>query len=71
MGFTKLSLLLLSITSVLATQVMHRPDNFMEPPNTFATEDNAQTHTIQKRANGKTSFAYFTNWGIYGANFRS
>ncbi|KAF8504329.1 glycoside hydrolase superfamily [Russula emetica] len=31
---------------------------------------NAKPHVIQKRANGKVQAAYFSNWGIYGANFQ-
>ncbi|KAF8998382.1 glycosyl hydrolases family 18-domain-containing protein [Cyathus striatus] len=51
---------------------MHRPSNYKEAPNRFATETNPKTHVIQRRATNKASFAYFTNWGIYypGANFQ-
>ncbi|KAI5117053.1 hypothetical protein M0805_005292 [Coniferiporia weirii] len=28
------------------------------------------THAVDKRATGKVQAAYFTNWGIYGANFQ-
>ncbi|KAF8998368.1 hypothetical protein BDQ17DRAFT_1328834 [Cyathus striatus] len=48
---------------VNATQVMHRPSNYKEAPNRFATETNPKTHVIQRRATNKTSFAYFTNGG--------
>lgn len=53
-----------------ATQVMHRPDNYMDPPRIPAVDPNAVVNRIQKRAGPKVSFAYFTNWGIYGANFQ-
>ncbi|KAF8919477.1 glycoside hydrolase family 18 and carbohydrate-binding module family 5 protein [Mucidula mucida] len=65
-----LPLLLLLASSVLGTEVMRRPDNYKEPPATYDTETNATTHRIQRRATGKASIAYFTNWGIYGANFQ-
>lgn len=63
---------LLSCTFLMAdaTQVMHRPDNYMDPPRIPAVDPNAVVNRIQKRDGPKVSFAYFTNWGIYGANFR-
>ncbi|KAF9532699.1 glycosyl hydrolases family 18-domain-containing protein [Crepidotus variabilis] len=67
------AVVLSALVAVNATQVMHRPDNYKEPPNAVVTSKNATTHTIAKReahASEKTSFAYFTNWGIYGANFQ-
>lgn len=30
----------------------------------------AKSHVVQKRANGKVQAAYFSNWGIDGANFQ-
>ncbi|KAI0275863.1 glycoside hydrolase superfamily [Russula aff. rugulosa BPL654] len=36
----------------------------------FKSVSNAKPHVIQKRANGKVQAAYFSNWGIYGANFQ-
>ena len=75
--FRRLCLLALAATALAvfiavdATQVMHRPDNYKEAPNRFTIERNPKTSVIQRRAAGtKVSFAYFTNWGIYGANFR-
>ncbi|KAF8874737.1 glycosyl hydrolases family 18-domain-containing protein [Infundibulicybe gibba] len=59
-----------AIVFVNATQVMHRPDNYKSTPNSFQIEKSPKTNHIQKRASGKVSFAYFTNWGIYGANFQ-
>lgn len=55
---------------VEATQVMHRPTGYKDTARTFKVDKNAKTNVIQKRAGNKVSFAYFTNWGIYGANFR-
>lgn len=65
------ALLATGILVAEATQSMHRPDNYKSAPNKFATEDNFETTTIHKRADAKTNFAYFTNWGIYGADFRT
>jgi chitinase len=56
--------------AVNGTQVMKRPDNYKDIPGTPKTELNPKINIIHKRANNKVSFAYFTNWGIYGANFR-
>ncbi|KAF9042916.1 glycoside hydrolase superfamily [Panaeolus papilionaceus] len=62
---------LVSFTPVEGTQVMHRPDNYKDSPNRFAVNNNPQTQVINRRqSGGKVSFAYFTNWGIYGANFQ-
>ncbi|KAF5366205.1 hypothetical protein D9758_005724 [Tetrapyrgos nigripes] len=59
-----------TVLNVSATQVMHRPDSFNKTPNSFPIEANPRIHTISKRAGGKVQTAYFTNWGIYGANFQ-
>ncbi|KAG5645943.1 hypothetical protein DXG03_004733 [Asterophora parasitica] len=59
----------MAVAAVYGTQVMHRPDNYKAPPRTFPQEANPKTDIIHKRAGGKVSFGYFTNWGIYGANF--
>ena len=73
LGLTR-SLSLLSVLSVFfvhATQVMHRPDNYKNPPNVFPMEANPKVTSLYKRATGKVQFAYFVNWGIYtGYNFR-
>ncbi|KIM43625.1 carbohydrate-binding module family 5 protein [Hebeloma cylindrosporum] len=59
------------LVAVDATQIMHRPANYKEAPNRFTIERNPKTSVIERRAAGnKVSFAYFTNWGIYGANFQ-
>ncbi|EAU86796.2 class V chitinase ChiB1 [Coprinopsis cinerea okayama7 len=52
-----------------ATQIMRRPPQYKNRPNTFAMERQPKVHTLSRRATGKANFAYFTNWGIYGANF--
>ncbi|TFK47348.1 hypothetical protein OE88DRAFT_1714540 [Heliocybe sulcata] len=53
-----------------ATQVMQRPPNYKSPPNKVQTNSDPTIQTIHKRAGGKVQAAYFTNWGIYGANFQ-
>ncbi|KAF4607345.1 hypothetical protein EYR38_001413 [Pleurotus pulmonarius] len=65
-------LALLPIVSlcVEATQVMHRPASFKDTPHSFNIEKSPETKVVQKRATGKVQVAYFTNWGIYGANFQ-
>ncbi|KAI0916344.1 hypothetical protein AcW1_009855 [Taiwanofungus camphoratus] len=61
---------LAALVSVDATQVMQRPAGYMDPPREFATGD-PTPQKINKRAdNGYVQAAYFTNWGIYGANFQ-
>ncbi|KIK63096.1 carbohydrate-binding module family 5 protein [Collybiopsis luxurians FD-317 M1] len=71
-GCVLLSFLWISALSsnVHATQIMHRPDRFNSTPPAVSTERNPNTHVIQKRATAKAQVAYFTNWGIYGANFQ-
>ncbi|KAJ3974696.1 glycoside hydrolase family 18 protein [Lentinula raphanica] len=64
------SLLSLSVLHVQATQVMHRPERFNTTPPAVTTEHDPATHVVQKRATTKTQVAYFTNWGIYAANFQ-
>jgi hypothetical protein len=64
------TLILAAFSAVEATQVMHRPANYKDAPHRFSVESHPKTHQIQRRATSKASFAYFTNWGIYGANFR-
>jgi chitinase len=56
--------------AVEGTQIMHRPAGYKNPARTFAKEASPKINKIERRASGKASFAYFTNWGIYGANFR-
>jgi chitinase len=64
------TLALAAFSIVEATQIMHRPENYKDAPNRFMIETNPKTNQIQRRATSKANFAYFTNWGIYGANFR-
>ncbi|TFK70012.1 hypothetical protein BDN72DRAFT_943005 [Pluteus cervinus] len=59
-----------TLAVVGATPAMHRPANYTSPERTFKTEEHPKLSVVQKRAGSKTSFAYFTNWGIYGANFQ-
>jgi chitinase len=62
--------LALAVT-VNATEIMRRPAGYKNTPNKFATEKNPNTTVIHRRqSGGKVSVGYFTNWGIYGANFR-
>ncbi|KAF8066810.1 glycosyl hydrolases family 18-domain-containing protein [Lyophyllum atratum] len=56
--------------AVNGTQIMRRPDTYKSAAKVFKMEQSPKTKIIQKRASGKVSFAYFTNWGIYGANFQ-
>jgi len=52
-----------------ATQVMHRPAAYKDAPHTYAS-GNPKPQTIHKRSGAKVQAAYFTNWGIYAANFQ-
>ncbi|KAI0646213.1 glycosyl hydrolases family 18-domain-containing protein [Trametes meyenii] len=52
-----------------ATQVMQRPATFKDTPKKAVTT-NVKPQIIHKRAGSKVQAAYFTNWGIYGANFQ-
>ncbi|KAJ3876901.1 glycosyl hydrolases family 18-domain-containing protein [Lentinula edodes] len=70
LGRILVSLLSFSALHVHATQVMHRPERFNTTPPAVTTETNPEIHVIQKRATAKTQVAYFTNWGIYAANFQ-
>jgi chitinase len=51
-----------AIIVVNGTEVMHRPDGYKSPPNTFKIEEDPTTHVIQKRATANVQVAYFTNW---------
>lgn len=57
------------ITLVSATQVMHRPENYKDTPHKYAHGESVP-RIIHKRSGAKANMAYFTNWGIYGANFQ-
>ncbi|KAI0635061.1 glycosyl hydrolases family 18-domain-containing protein [Trametes polyzona] len=52
-----------------ATQVMRRPETFKDAPRKLPTSK-VEPQVIHKRAGSKVQAAYFTNWGIYGANFQ-
>lgn len=54
------------LSSAQATQVMHRPEDFKA---TGPPAHQARTF-IGERGTTRTSVGYFTNWGIYGRNFR-
>lgn len=58
------------LQTVQATQVMQRPPNFNGTLHKVKTNQHPTVEHIQKRATGKVSMGYFTNWGIYGANFQ-
>ncbi|KAJ7705307.1 glycoside hydrolase superfamily [Mycena rosella] len=53
-----------------ATQIMHRPANVTAPLREFKMQEKPIVHVIEKRAAAKVSVGYFTNWGIYAANFQ-
>ncbi|KAI0338406.1 hypothetical protein BDW22DRAFT_711587 [Trametopsis cervina] len=60
---------LATVVSVSATQVMHKPDTFKDTPHKFSP-GNTTAHVVHKRSGAKANLGYFTNWGIYGANFQ-
>ncbi|KAJ7599302.1 glycoside hydrolase family 18 protein [Mycena floridula] len=66
-----LPLVLLAISSglsgVFATEGMRRPDNFNSTANSFPIADDPTITVIQRRATGKVSIAYYTNWSPYPA----
>lgn len=71
MSFVRRALLLLiALVAVNATQVMQRPENYKDAPRKFQTETPPKPTVVHKRGNARVSAAYFTNWSIYGANFR-
>ncbi|KAI0360781.1 hypothetical protein OH77DRAFT_1517210 [Trametes cingulata] len=60
-----------ALALVSATEVMHRPSTFKNHPHNVTTQHKVKPHVVHKRASGsKVQAAYFTNWGIYGANFQ-
>ncbi|KAJ3554530.1 hypothetical protein NM688_g3060 [Phlebia brevispora] len=64
----------IALTAVLTvnaipTQVMRRPDTYKDTPHAYQS-GNPTPKVLHKRAGAKTNSAYFTNWGIYGANFQ-
>ncbi|KAK0185757.1 glycoside hydrolase family 18 protein [Armillaria mellea] len=73
MGF-KYTLLLciacFAVVAINATAVMRRPDNYKNSPTTTKPNTTLEARDLEERHKGKASVAYFTNWGIYGANFQ-
>jgi chitinase len=68
-GFwSTLMVIVACVLAIDATQVMQKPARYNQSAHTNPVGDT--TPEIEKRATGKTQFAYFTNWGIYsGYNF--
>lgn len=58
-----------SLLVVHATQVMHRPDTYKNTPHKFKQAQSVP-QILHKRSGAKVNMGYFTNWGIYGANFQ-
>ncbi|EGN94371.1 glycoside hydrolase family 18 protein [Serpula lacrymans var. lacrymans S7.3] len=71
--FRSILLLLVAIftisSAVDATQVMRRPEGYKNTPSQVETVQ-VSPQIVHKRANSHVQAAYFTNWGIYGANFQ-
>ncbi|EJF63958.1 hypothetical protein DICSQDRAFT_134540 [Dichomitus squalens LYAD-421 SS1] len=61
---------LVAVVAVDATQVMQRPATYKNTPHKVQTNATAEPKVVHKRANTHVQAAYFTNWGIYGANFQ-
>ncbi|CAK5284354.1 unnamed protein product [Mycena citricolor] len=64
---------LLSLLNVVSsTEIMHRPQNVSAQiaESKLQAVSAPTVHQPQKRAAGKVNMAYFTNWGIYEANFQ-
>ncbi|KAI0816865.1 glycoside hydrolase superfamily [Trametes gibbosa] len=61
-----------ALAYVNATEVMRRPLTFKNHPHSVDTQRKVNPHVVHKRATSgsKVQAAYFTNWGIYGANFQ-
>ncbi|EKM53324.1 glycoside hydrolase family 18 protein [Phanerochaete carnosa HHB-10118-sp] len=57
------------MTLVSATQVMQRPSNYKDAPHKYP-QGQSVPRIIHKRSGAKANIGYFTNWGIYGANFQ-
>ncbi|KAJ6600774.1 glycosyl hydrolases family 18-domain-containing protein [Mycena sp. CBHHK59/15] len=53
-----------------ATPVMQRPANVSAPLRKFKIAEKPDMRVVQKRATSKVQVGYFTNWGIYAANFQ-
>ncbi|KAH9849684.1 glycoside hydrolase superfamily [Lenzites betulinus] len=61
-----------TLAFVHATEVMRRPSTFKDHPHSVDTQHKVNPHIVHRRATSgtKVQAAYFTNWGIYGANFQ-
>ncbi|KAF5366212.1 hypothetical protein D9758_005723 [Tetrapyrgos nigripes] len=66
-----------TVLDVGATQVMQKPNNFNSTPNWYPTGNNPSPlipqlilGMVDATSEGKVQIGYFTNWGIYGANFQ-
>ncbi|KAB5589553.1 Glycoside hydrolase family 18 protein [Ceratobasidium theobromae] len=78
MHFLSLAMALGAALSVSATQIHHRPEDYLvkklphTPPSnrTVAPQKvHERRATIERRANGKVNMAYYTNWSIYARAF--
>ncbi|KAK0464775.1 glycoside hydrolase family 18 protein [Desarmillaria tabescens] len=59
-----------AVVTVNATAVMRRPDKYKDSPSTTGNQTTPEARDLEERNKGKASVAYFTNWGIYGADFQ-
>ncbi|KAG8716418.1 hypothetical protein FRC09_015764 [Ceratobasidium sp. 395] len=78
MHYLSFALVLGAALSASATQIHHRPDNFLSKasPNTVLSNRTAAVQPaherraiLDRRANGKVNIGYFVNWGIYARAF--
>ncbi|KAI9438518.1 glycoside hydrolase family 18 protein [Lactarius indigo] len=53
-----------------SAEVLGRPSSYMGAFDKSMTNVNVKPNVVQKRVTSKVQAAYFTNWGIYGANFQ-
>ena len=51
----------MALGTVNGTQVMRRPDDYKPNKRSLPANPTLDTDMLQKRASGKSSFAYFTN----------
>ncbi|OCH89471.1 hypothetical protein OBBRIDRAFT_664377 [Obba rivulosa] len=61
--------LLAAVVAVSATQAMQRPAEYKDAARHYAT-GSPKPESIHRRAGEYVQAAYFTNWGIYGANYQ-
>ncbi|KAB5583740.1 putative effector protein/Glycoside hydrolase family 18 protein [Ceratobasidium theobromae] len=77
MHFLSLAMALGAALSVSATQIHHRPEDYLveklpntSPSNRTVTPQKVQERSaIERRANGKVNMGYYTNWSIYARAF--